>query len=489
MPVEANRLRAESDMSDGWADLVAGDRGPVLALIMLGSWLVAADAMVVATIMPSVGASLNGFEWFGWATSLFMTGLVVAAASSNWLADRLGLRTAMRLAGISFAIGCGLSALGSGIGVFLVGRAVQGCAAGWLSGLTYVALATLFPVRHIPRIFAILTSTWAIATVAGPVLGGMFADAGAWRGIFWLFAVQGLVFAAASTILIPWRSVAQGGGTLPWRSIILLTLSIGAISCGSVVDNWRGAAVLVLAGFLLLLVGVVSDRQTTNSLIPARAHNPQFPLGSAYLMYFLSAAAGTSFILYGPTLLQHRAGLSALEAGYMVSTEALAWTGAALLVSGATEVWRPRLLVIGPLVILAGTTAVTFSLTGGSLHAVAISGVVLGAGYGLCFPVLAQFVMGAFDDAGRPQGSSAISAARSSGGAVGAAVAAVAANAAGFEEKLEEVEAFWVTWAALGTGIPFALAAVVVALRIAFLCGYSPGAEGEGDASIAALSP
>ena len=83
----------------GWSELLRNGRAPVLALILLGDWVVAADALVTATIMPSVGASLSAFAWFGWAAAAFLIGLVAAGASAGWLAERIGLRAAMMLAG------------------------------------------------------------------------------------------------------------------------------------------------------------------------------------------------------------------------------------------------------------------------------------------------------------------------------------------------------------------------------------------------------
>src|ERR1700741_5170233 len=85
--------------AEGWRDLLAGGRAPVLPLLVLGCWVVAADSLVTATIMPAVGAALAGFAWFGWAASGFLTGLVGAGGSPGWGPARIGLRAAMMLAG------------------------------------------------------------------------------------------------------------------------------------------------------------------------------------------------------------------------------------------------------------------------------------------------------------------------------------------------------------------------------------------------------
>jgi MFS family permease len=450
----------------GWGDLLAEGRAPVLALILLGCWVVAADSLVTATIMPSVGASLVGYAWFGWAASGFLTGLVVASASSGWLAERIGLRAAMMLAGLGFAFGCALSAAAPGIALFLIGRAIQGCAAGWMIGLVYVALALLFPGRHLPRVFALCTSVWGIATFAGPLLGGLFADAGMWRGIFWLFAGQAILFAAASFLLVPAGAGRAGGAALPARPLLLLAIGIAAIASAGVVGSVLIAILIGAAGIGLLFKALVADRAGANRLLPRRSADPAFPLGAAYLTYFATTAAGTAFALYAPVLLQYRAGLSALEAGYVVALEALAWTAAALSVSGAGAACRSRLIVIGAGAILAGVSAITLLTGGGGLAAVAGAGALMGAGFGLSYSFIGQRVIGSFSDGERARGSAAIGAVRNAGGALGAAFAGIAANAAGFGHGLDTGNFALVAWAAFGTGIPFALAGLVAAIRL-----------------------
>lgn len=467
MHAEAALEPAVQRRPGGWADLLAEGRAPVLALVLLGCWVVAADSLVTATIMPSVGAALAGYAWFGWAASGFMTGLVVAAASSGWLAERIGLRAAMMLAGLGFAIGCAMSAAAPGIALFLIGRTLQGCAAGWVCGLIYVALALLFPGRHLPRVFALATSVWGIATFAGPLLGGLFADAGHWRGIFWLFAGQAVLFTAASFVLIPAGAGAQASGTLPARLLILVAAGIGAIATAGVVASLGFAFLLAASGIVLLGSALAADRRSAHGLLPRRAADPAFPLGTAYFTYFATTAAGTAFALYAPAMLQFSAGLSALEAGYVVAIEALAWTAASLSVAGASEAWRARLIVIGPASILAGVTGITMLMGSGSLAAVAGAAALLGGGFGLSYSFIGQRVIGSFDDATRARGSSAIGAVRNAGGALGAALAGIAANAAGFGRGLDAGNFPLVAWGAFGIGIPFALAGLIGAIRLA----------------------
>ncbi|HKR24195.1 MAG TPA: MFS transporter [Allosphingosinicella sp.] len=464
MQAEAVLEAAAPRSSEGWRDLLAEGRAPALALILLGCWVVAADSLVTATIMPSVGAALSGYAWFGWAASGFMTGLVVAGASAGWLAGRIGLRAAMMLAGGAFAIGCAMSAAAPGIGLFLAGRVLQGCAAGWIGGLIYVVLALIFPGRHLPRAFALCTSVWGIATFAGPLLGGLFADAGMWRGVFWLFAGQALLFTAASFVLVPAGAARDEGGAIPARPLVLLAMGIGAIATAGVVQDLALSALLAGGGLVLLGGTLAADR---GGLLPQRSADPAFPLGAAWLTYFATTAAGTAFALYAPAMLQFSAGLSALEAGYVVAVEALAWTAASLSVAGSREAWRRRLIVAGPASILAGVTGTALLMDSGSLVAVAASGALIGAGFGLSYSFIGQRVIGSFPEAMRARGSAAIGAVRNAGGALGAALAGIAANAAGFGQGLSAANFTLVAWGAFGIGIPFAVAGVIGAARLA----------------------
>ena len=144
-----------SSMSEtGWRDLLAEGRLPRFALIALGVWLNAADSLVTATIMPSVGRDLGGYQYFSWTVAGFLVGAIMAGASSGRLAEMFGLRRATTLAGLVFTAGCMIVASAPSMAWFVAGRIIQGLGSGWISGFAMVAVAMLFPPRHLARVFA-----------------------------------------------------------------------------------------------------------------------------------------------------------------------------------------------------------------------------------------------------------------------------------------------------------------------------------------------
>jgi MFS family permease len=457
---------APAEAKTSWRDLFTEGRGPLLALIILGDWLVAADSLVTATILPNVGASLSGYEWFGWTASAFLTGTVVAGACAGWLSERIGLRLAMVLAGLVLGAGCALSALAPDMAVFVAGRVLQGLAGGWVLGLVYIAMATGFPSRQLPRLFALANSVWGVALVLGPLIGGLFADLGSWRGVFWLFAGQAALFAGATLWLIPERAEESTAQRVPVSPLALLTIAIASVSAAGVVASAWLAAVLLIFGVALLAIAVRTDMRSDHGLLPAQLRDPGTPLRAGYTVYFMTNTAGVVLSLYGPTLLRATMGINGLTAGYIVASEAVGWTLLAFVVSGAGDRWQRRWLVIGPAAIVAGVAMQAVVVAGGSLPLILISGALLGGGFGVSYGFLGRRVLTMFSEAETARGSGAIAAVRGAGAAVGAAIASIGANAAGFA-TLTPANAPWVALAAFGSTLPFAIWGLVAAIRVA----------------------
>ena len=412
--------------------MLAEGRLPRFVLICLAVWLNAADSLVAATIMPSVGRSLGGYAYFGWATSGYLMGAVLASASSGVLALRFGLRTATAATAVLYAGGCVLSAAAPDIFTFLAGRILQGIGGGWVAGLGSVAIGLLFPNRLLPRVYSAVSSVWGVAVLIGPMLGGLFADSGSWRLVFWAFAVQGAAVGAAALFMLPADRGAGAAHRVAWRQLGLIGLGIVLTALADVAGGFTGTALLLCLGIGLLLFAVRLDGRAAVRLFPRRSGDLRTAHGAGYATIFLLYVATMGLTVYGPAVLQTLRGVSALTAGYVVGAEALFWTAVSLPVSGLTGRWPNRLIRLGAPLILAGLGWCALVFDDGHLALVVAASALIGVGFGASYAFISQGILAGLGEAERAIGGAGIATVRSTGAAVGSAMAAAVANLAGF---------------------------------------------------------
>jgi MFS family permease len=452
--------------SKGWADLLAEGRLPRFALIMLGVWLNAADSLVTATIMPSIGAQLGGYAYFSWATAGFLVGAILALASSGRVSELFGLRGATAVAGAIMAAGCVMSALAPNVGTFLAGRLIQGLGSGWISGFAMVAIGLMFPERHLARVFASVTFVWGIATVVGPLFGGAVLQAGGWRDVFWLFAVQAAVFSAAAPVLLSGSARGARGPGIPWMQLAVLGVGVAAIAAADVLTARAPSIALVAAGLAVLGLVVWIDARTRVRLLPHRAGDLGTVCGSGYLAMFAMTAATMGFAIYGPPILQQLRGFSPLAAGYTIGVESAAWTLAALLVASATGLWDTRWIRLGAACLVASLAVLCATMADGPFAWVLVGGALMGAAFGLSYAFMSRRIITALSDEDRAIGSSGIAAVRQAGAAAGAAISGVAANLGGFSAGLTNASARAASLWVFASVIPLALIGAWAAFRL-----------------------
>jgi len=428
-------------------------RLPAFVLICLAVWLYAADSLVTTTIMPSVGRALGGYAYFGWATAGYLTGSVLAGATSGILALRLGLRTATAAAALLYAGGCVVSAVAPQIFAFVAGRVLQGIAGGWLAGLSSVAIGLLFADRLLPRVYSAISSIWGVAVLVGPLLGGLFADAGAWRAVFWMFAAQGAIVAGAARVMLPAREGAVAPTAVAWPQLGFIAIGITLIAVSDLAGDFTRVAVLDGLGAAALLVMLRLDARRTVRLFPPGSGDPRTLHGAGYATLFLLYVATMGLTVYGPAVLQTLRGLSPLAAGYVVSAEAVCWTAVALPVAGLAGQWPNRLIRLGAATIFIGVACCAAVFDGGRLPWVVMASGLIGAGFGLSYAFISQGILGALASEERALGGAGIATIRLTGAAVGSALAAAVANLAGlahgFSVPAARTAGVWVFLAAL----------------------------------------
>ncbi|MGH7015883.1 MAG: MFS transporter [Caulobacteraceae bacterium] len=428
-------------------------------------WLNAADSLVTSTLMPTVGRALGGYAYFSWATAAYMIGAILSGAAAARLCARLGLRRSMVIAGLATAASCAVSALSPSMLALVGGRALQGLGSGWIVGTCYAAIGAMFPRRHIARIFAVMTSVWGVATVLGPLIGGVFAEGGLWRALFWFFGAQALAFVAAAIALLgPERS--EDRARVPFGQLALVMLGVLLIAGADLSGGVATSTLLCALSLLAFAAAVRSKAAPGAGLFPRAAREPLHVVGAAYISYFALAAASMGFSVYGPALLQRLYGLSPLAAGYAAGLESLGWTLAALSVAGLSERWHGGFIRLGGGLVAFSLAALAVIMSRGPLAAVLILGTVMGAGFGFSSGFTGRKVI-ASAGTERELASAGINSVRLIGSASGACLSGAIANLLGLERgfsfEAAHAAAIWL----FALAIPVALIGAAGAFRVA----------------------
>ncbi len=444
-----------------WSDFLADGRAARMALICLGVWLNAADSLVTTTVMPSIGRQLGGYAYFSWATAAYMVGAILSGATAAGLSARFGLRRAMVAAGLLTAVGCAISALAPGMLPLVAGRLVQGLGAGWIVGACYAALGSIFPARHLARIFGMMTAVWGVATVLGPMVGAAFAGGAAWRWLFWAFAAQCFAFVAAAIWLLP-EDAPPAARRAPWTQLGLVLSGVGLLAAADLSSRAALALALCAVSLVAFVAAVKLAPRGEGGLFPRAAGDLATVIGAGYLSYFALAAAAMGFSVYGPALLQKLFGLTPLEAGYAAGLESMGWTLAALAVAGRSSAWHGPMIRLGGVCIVVGLAWLTLVMRTGPVPSILAAGTVLGAGFGLSSGFTGRRVIASAGPEGEVA-SAGINAVRQVGNAAGACLAGIIANLVGFSagvsQTAAQASAFWLFALALPLAIVGALGA------------------------------
>ena len=447
-----------------WSELFAPALLSKLLIVLLGVWINAADALVTTTIMPSVAADIGGYAAFSWAVAGFLIGSVVASASAGRLAEIFGLGRASGIAGVIFALGCVAGALAAGMELFLAGRLIQGMGSGWFSGFAMVAIAQLFPRRQLARVFAIVSGVWGVATLVGPMLGGLLAATGHWRAVFWAFAVQALLFAALAPHAFGNAETKALRGRVPMLQLGLIAIGVGVIAFADRFDGALAPLAAIAVGLAVLGSVLWFDRRAPVPLLPRQASNPLSVIGAGYLAIFALTAASMPFNIYVPPVLQQALGLTPLEAGYVVGASALSWTLAAFAVAGVPDGRERRPIVLGAALIAGGVALQALVVPAMALAAIVGAGVVMGLGFGLSSSLINRRAIIHLTAQEEAIGSAALMTMRQVGGALGAALAGVVANQAGFGDGLTDRTVAATANTVFLAAIPMALLGVAAAI-------------------------
>ncbi|MFM9926217.1 MFS transporter [Variovorax sp. H27-G14] len=425
-----------------WGELFSGRNGWRALALTGGVALHAVNVHIVTTVLPSVVREIGGLDWYAWSTTLFVVGSILGATLSVRLLAVLGPRGACLAALAVFSAGSVGCAMASAMPWMLAGRTVQGLGGGLLAALSYGLIQLVFEQRLWPRAVALVSGMWGVATLCGPAVGGLFAQAGHWRWAFWFL----LPVAAAQALLVLVQLRPSAGVThqrpatlprVPGVQIGLLAASVLVIAASGLVASLAWQAVGVLAGLGIGFAATRIDARATVRVLPSGAYSMSAPLGAIYASVAL-LLIGTTTEIFVPYFLQLLHGHSPLAAGYLTAAMAGGWSAGSLTSSGRSGAGADRMLRAGPVICTLGLVALALLLpspghlgAGAETVLVAIALAAVGLGVGIGWPHLLTRVMSLAPKGEEGLASASITTVQLYGMAVGAAVAGLVANAAG----------------------------------------------------------
>jgi EmrB/QacA subfamily drug resistance transporter len=353
---------------------------------MAASFMAAVEATIMATAMPSIAASLGGFDLFAWAFSAYMLGQAATIPVYGRLADIYGRRRV-------FYAGTGLFLLGSTLCGFshtmlqlVIFRAVQGLGAGGVQPIANTIVGDIYVPVERARVQGLLSGVFGVAAIIGPSLGAFIVQYGEWPLVFWMNLPIGAVAIVMIAVFLPKHRQTRVRH-VDYLGSLLLMIAVAALM------------LLVMQGVTLAGVGLVTILAVLLSSAGAlvlrerRIAEPMLPLDLWRNRVIVSSNVGsltTGILMMGvtaylPTYVQGAMGLAPDVSAVILALMAIVWvlgsTTAGLCLARTS--YR-RVCGLGALLLIAGAATLLMLTPARGPFWAGIGAVLIGAGMGFC---------------------------------------------------------------------------------------------------------
>ena len=400
----------------------------VFAALMLGMFLAALDQTIVSTALPTIVGDLGGLNHLSWVVTSYLLASTVSTPLYGKLGDMLGRKPVFMAAILIFLAGSMLAGLSQTMGQLIGFRALQGIGAGGLMVGAQAIIADIVPPRERGRYTGLIGGVFAVASVAGPLLGGFLVDNLSWRWVFYVnLPVGALAILIVATRLhlktptVRHRIDVLGAALLSAgvTSLILLT------TWGGTEYAWGSATIvgLGIAGVALLGAFVWWETRAAEPILPLSLFRSRvFSVANA--MGFTIGMAMFGAIIFIPLYLQLVYGASPTSSGLRLLPLMAGLLVAAILSGRAiTKVGRYKIFPIaGTATLVVGMYLLSTLGVDTPSWVVSIYMLVVGVGIGLVMQVLVLVVQNDVRPSDIGVATSTATFSRSVGGSFGVAI-------------------------------------------------------------------
>ncbi|MGB0095312.1 MAG: MDR family MFS transporter [Solirubrobacteraceae bacterium] len=400
----------------------------IIGALLLGMFLAALDQTIVSTALPTIVADLHGASHLAWVVVAYLLAATVSTPLWGKLGDQYGRKFFFQAAIVIFLCGSALSGLSRSMTELIAFRAVQGLGGGGLMVGAQAIVGDIVSPRERGRYQGLFGAVFGVASIIGPLLGGVFVDQLSWHWIFYINIPIGAVALTVVAIQVP-GNLRRVHHVIDYLGAAVLVFSASFLvlftSLGGTTYPWGSPTIIALgvAGAVLLVIFVFVERRATEPVLPLHLFsNRGFSVTS--VVGFIVGFAMFGAIVYLPAFFQivhsESPTISGLRLLPLLVGLIICSTGSGIVIS---RTGRYRAFPI------AGTALMTVGLVllsqvgvGTSLIVAALYMFVLGVGLGCVMQVLVLIVQNAVPYPELGVATSGATFFRSIGGSFGTAI-------------------------------------------------------------------
>jgi EmrB/QacA subfamily drug resistance transporter len=399
------------------------------AAIVLAMLPAVLDQTILATALPTIAHDLGRLTDVSWVVAAYV--VTAAASTPLWgkLGDRLGRKRMLQASLAMFLTASAVCGVAQDMTWLIVSRAVQGAAAGGLMTLAMAAVGDLVSPRERGRHQGYIAIAFALATVVGPLIGGVLVEHASWRWVFYVNLPLGVAAFAGLQFKLPASEPAAKRTPLDVSGALLLAGSTIALMLACIWGGdrfgWTSPTIIALiAGGAALAVALVArERRVADPIVPLHLLRTR-PVAVSSVALFLTTAVLFSITVFVPLYLQTTTHATPTEAGLLLVPMMLgitASTNLAGIAMSRTGRYK-RYPVAGLAAMTAALVLLAVLVPHPSRTTIAIGLVLFGLGFGMVGQVLIAAVQNSVPRSDLGVAMATTSFFRGLGGAVGAAV-------------------------------------------------------------------
>jgi EmrB/QacA subfamily drug resistance transporter len=391
----------EGSVSSAVSRITPANKIGMVSGLQLTLLLAALDQTIVTTAMPRIVAELNGFSAYAWTTTAYLLTSTAAIPIFGRISDIYGRKIVFITGLILFVAAsmlCGLSGVMpvpfSGMEQLIVARALQGLAGGIVMALTFAVVGDMFDPAERGKYQGLFAAVFAVASLAGPTLGGWITETLTWRWVFFVNVPIGLLAALVLQFSMPANlNERTEHKYVDLPGAILLVCFLFPFLLSMTLISHRDASVAMVGGLgavalCSLIAFLFQEFRSKQPMIPPSLFSDSI-ISIACFSVFVTGIGMFGSILLLPLLMQNVFKLSATASGAMLSP-LMVVVAISSIIGGAyiSKSKRYKKLTLAGLAIMAvGTAMLSRMHVNDTLPPLMVSMLIVGVGMGLLLPV------------------------------------------------------------------------------------------------------